>query len=179
MHIQTLALQGLAIAVSQARQDHRGAFMRLYCIQELSAVIGNRSIIQINHSRTTSKGALRGMHYQKSPHAEMKLVRCLRGAVHDVTVDIRPESSTYLQHQVVQLSAGDGQLFVIPEGFAHGFQALTPDAELLYLHTMSYHPESEAGLRYDDPRLEIAWPLQVSDVSVRDQQHPLLPLISV
>jgi dTDP-4-dehydrorhamnose 3,5-epimerase len=174
MQIQLLALQGLAVATSQSRQDHRGAFMRLFCTQELNSVIGSRNIVQINHSLTTSLGAIRGMHYQTGSNAEMKLVRCLRGAVYDVAVDVRPDSPTYLQHHAIELHANDGKLFVIPEGFAHGFQSLIPDTELLYLHTAPYHQASEAGLRYDDPRLNIAWPLPASDISVRDLQHPLI-----
>ncbi len=150
--------------------------MRLFCTQELSPVIGSRSVVQINHSCTTSPGAIRGMHYQIGDHAEMKLVRCLHGAVYDVAVDNRPASPTYLQHYAIELCANDGKLFVIPEGFAHGFQALLPDTELLYLHTAPYHQPSESGLRFDDPRLDIAWPLPVSDISTRDLQHPLIAL---
>jgi dTDP-4-dehydrorhamnose 3,5-epimerase len=179
MKIQALTLQGLALVTGQSRQDHRGAFMRLFCTQELSSVIGSRKIVQINHSRTTSQGAVRGMHYQTGDYAEMKLVRCLRGAVCDVAVDVRPNSPTYLQHYEIELHANDGRLFVIPEGFAHGFQSLQSDTELLYLHTAPYHQASEAGLRYDDPRLNIAWPLPVSDISIRDLNHPLIALTTI
>lgn len=145
--------------------------MRLFCEQSLSVVLDGKRIVQINYSRTSHVGAVRGMHYQKSPHAEMKLIRCLRGAVYDVAVDMRPASKTYLQHHAVELRADDGQLFVIPEGFAHGFQALEPDAELLYLHTAMYAPEAEAGLLHDDPLLAIKWPHPVTDISARDRLH--------
>jgi dTDP-4-dehydrorhamnose 3,5-epimerase len=174
MKFELLPLPGLAIAHSTARVDHRGAFMRMFCASSLAPVLGNRRIAQINHSRTVEKGAIRGMHFQKSPHAEMKLIRCLQGAVYDVAVDIRPESGTYLRHFSIELRAGDGKLFVIPEGFAHGFQTLTPDTELLYLHTHHYEPQSESGLLFDDPALAISWPLPVSDLSERDRQHSLI-----
>lgn len=171
MKFEFLPLPGLAIAHSTARVDHRGAFMRMFCASSLSPVLGNRQIAQINHSRTVEKGAIRGLHFQKSPHAEMKLIRCLKGAVYDVAVDIRPESGTYLRHFSIELTADDGKLFVIPEGFAHGFQTLTRDTELLYLHTHHYEPQSEDGLLFDDPVLAISWPLPVSDISERDRHH--------
>jgi dTDP-4-dehydrorhamnose 3,5-epimerase len=171
MKFELLPLAGLAIAHSTACLDHRGAFMRMFCASSLSPILGTRQIAQINHSRTVEKGAIRGLHFQKSPHAEMKLIRCLKGAVYDVAVDIRPESATYLRHFSIELTANDGKLFVIPEGFAHGFQTLSPDTELLYLHTHQYEPQSESGLLFDDPVLAIAWPLPVSDISERDRQH--------
>jgi dTDP-4-dehydrorhamnose 3,5-epimerase len=124
MRIEMLPLSGLMLAHSVAHTDSRGAFMRLFCEASLSQVLGGRRIVQINHSQTVQVGAVRGMHYQKAPHAEMKLIRCLQGSVYDVAVDVRPESKTYLQHNAVKLNANDGQLFVIPEGFAHGFQVL-------------------------------------------------------
>ncbi len=175
MRFELLPLPGLAIAHSTARIDHRGAFMRMFCASSLSPILGNRQIAQINHSRTVEKGAVRGMHFQKSPHAEMKLIRCMQGAVYDVAVDIRPESATYLHHFAIELSANDGKLFIIPEGFAHGFQVLSPNTEMLYLHTHQYEPQSESGLLFDDPVLAISWPLPVSDISDRDRQHsPIL-----
>lgn len=177
MRIEVLPLSGLVLAHSTAHVDSRGAFMRLFCEQSLSDVLGERRIVQINHSRTAHVGAVRGMHYQKSPHAEMKLVRCLRGAVYDVAVDMRHASQTYLQHHAVELRADDGRLFVIPEGFAHGFQALEPDTELLYLHTAMYTPEAEDGLLHDDPLLAIKWPHPVTDISSRDKLHKPLSAI--
>lgn len=136
--------------------------------------MGNRQIAQINHSRTSRVGALRGMHFQHPPHAEMKLVRCLRGSVWDVAVDLRAGSPTFLEWHAEELTPDGGQMMVIPEGFAHGFQALEPESEMLYLHTEFYEPRSEGGLRHDDPRLGIAWPLAPQDVSERDLAHPLL-----
>ena len=136
--------------------------------------MGDRRIVQINHSMTRSVGAVRGMHFQHPPHAEMKMVRCLKGRVWDVAVDLRHGSPTFLQWHAVELSPENALMMLIPEGCAHGFQVLEGDAELLYLHTSFYTPESEGGVRYDDPVIGIQWPLAVCDLSLRDQQHPLV-----
>jgi len=154
--------------------DSRGAFARWFCERELSEIIGNRQIVQINHSRTVTVGAVRGLHFQKPPHAEMKLVRCIKGRVWDVAVDITKGSPTYLQWHAEELTPENTRLMAIPEGFAHGFQVLEPESELLYLHTAFYAPQFDAGLRFDDPRLKVAWPMPVTDVSVRDRQYPLI-----
>ena len=154
--------------------DHRGAFARLFCEQDLAKVFGERRIVQINHSRTTQVGAVRGMHFQHAPQAEMKMVRCLKGRVWDVAVDLRKNSPTFLAWHAVELSMDNTDMMVIPEGCAHGFQVLEPDSELLYLHTAAYAPSAEAGVRHDDPLLAIKWPIAVTDVSERDKAHPLL-----
>jgi dTDP-4-dehydrorhamnose 3,5-epimerase len=164
----------LKIVQSSPHRDDRGAFIRLFCAQELESLLGHRQIAQINQSRTSSAGAVRGMHFQFPPHAEMKMVRCIRGRVWDVAVDLRASSPTFLRWHAEELAQDDAQMLVIPEGFAHGFQVLEPESELLYLHTAFYHPPSEGGLRYDDPRLAIAWPLPPQDLSPRDLSHPLL-----
>jgi dTDP-4-dehydrorhamnose 3,5-epimerase len=164
----------LKIVQSLPHRDARGAFIRLFCARELQPLLGHRQIAQINHSRTSHAGAVRGMHFQHPPHAEMKMVRCLRGRVCDVAVDLRAGSPTFLRWHAQELAQDDAQMLVIPEGFAHGFQALEPDSELLYLHTAFYQASSESGLRYDDPRLAIAWPLPPRDLSPRDLSHPLL-----
>jgi dTDP-4-dehydrorhamnose 3,5-epimerase len=130
--------------------------------------------VQINHSRTTATGAVRGLHYQCPPHAEMKLVRCLRGAVWDVAVDLRWNSPTFLRWHAEELTQTNTRMMVIPEGFAHGFQVLKPESELLYLHTSFYTAGAEGGLRHDDPILKISWPLSVTDLSPRDASHPLI-----
>lgn len=174
MNIFDTPVRDLKIVRSVPHQDARGAFTRLFCAEELEPVLGHRQIAQINHSRTTRAGAVRGMHFQHPPHAEMKMVRCLRGRVWDVAVDLRPDSPTFLQWHAQELAQHDAQMLVIPEGFAHGFQVLEPDSELLYLHTAVYHPPSEGGLRYDDPRLAITWPMPPQDLSPRDMSHPLL-----
>jgi len=154
--------------------DHRGIFSRFFCLRELTSVIGDRQIVNVNFSRTSSKGSIRGMHYQRLPHQEMKLVRCIRGAVFDVIVDIRPASPTFLRWHAETLSSSNMKMLVVPEGFAHGFQTLEEESELLYLTTDFYESGSEGGLRYDDPVLGIHWPLDVCDVSEKDIAHPFL-----
>lgn len=174
MRIRLTALPGVVVVESVAFTDHRGTLCRLYCERELAPILGDRRIAQINHSRTRAAGVIRGLHFQHPPHAEMKLVRCLRGRVWDVAVDLRRDSSTFLHWHAETLSPENGQMLVVPEGCAHGFQALDPDSELLYLHTQCYEPQAEAGLRYDDARLGISWPLAATDVSERDLRHPPL-----
>jgi dTDP-4-dehydrorhamnose 3,5-epimerase len=174
MNILDTSVADLKVVQSLPHRDARGAFIRLFCAEELQSLLGRRQITQINHSITSHAGAVRGLHFQRPPHAEMKMIRCLRGRVWDVGVDLRAESPTFLQSYAQELVQDDAQMLVIPEGFAHGFQALEPNSELLYLHTASYQPSSEGGLRYDDPRLAIAWPLPPQDLSPRDLSHPLL-----
>ncbi len=168
------AVAGVFVAETQAFQDSRGAFTRLFCERELAGAIGVRRIEQINHSRTAAAGAVRGLHFQQAPHAEMKMVRCLRGRVWDVALDLRKGSPTFLQWHAQELSVANALMLVIPEGCAHGFQVLEPDSELLYLHTASYTPLAEGGVRFDDPALNIPWPLSATDVSERDKKHPLI-----
>lgn len=174
MKILDTPLPDLRIVQSVPHRDARGAFVRLFCAEELQPVLGRRRIAQINQSRTSQAGVVRGLHFQRPPHAEMKMVRCLRGRLWDVAVDLRAESPTFLQWHGQELAQDDAQMLVIPEGFAHGFQVLEPDSELLYLVTAFYHPPSEGGLRHDDPRLAIAWPLPPRGLSARDLAHPLL-----
>ncbi len=176
MIIQSTPLSGLVVVTNTAHSDGRGTFSRLYCQRELKEILGSREIVQINRSTTTALGALRGLHYQSPPFAEMKLVRCLRGRVWDVAVDIRRKSPTFLRWHGVELTEGNGRMVVIPEGFAHGFQLLAPNSELLYLHTEAYNADAEAGLRYNDPALGISWPLPVTDISERDQRAHLINL---
>ena len=172
--IQT-PIPGAVVVETQTHADSRGAFTRLYCARSLADVIGPRQILQINHSRTVRAGAVRGMHFQHPPHAEMKLVRCVRGRVWDVVVDLRAGSPTFLQWHAQELDMESARMFVIPEGCAHGFQALDPDTELVYLHTAFYTPSAEAGLRHDDPKLQIRWPMEAVELSPRDRSHALLP----
>ncbi|MDP2324901.1 MAG: dTDP-4-dehydrorhamnose 3,5-epimerase family protein [Gammaproteobacteria bacterium] len=167
-------LIGVFVVETTVAGDHRGSFARLFCNEELEPVFGPRRIVQINHSRTARTGAVRGMHFQRSPHAEMKLIRCIRGRAWDVAVDLRAGSATFLQWHAQELSPGNARMMVIPEGCAHGFQVLEPDTELMYLHSAAYHPVSEGGVRHDDPRLAIQWPLPVVDLSARDCNHPLI-----
>ncbi|UCI10298.1 dTDP-4-dehydrorhamnose 3,5-epimerase family protein [Mesorhizobium sp. B1-1-8] len=167
-------IEGLTVYKTSVIGDVRGSFARLFCIGELATVLGERRIVQINKSVTSNVGAIRGMHLQNAPNAEMKIVRCLRGRVFDVAIDLRAHSPQFCQWYSVELSAEEQNAVIIPEGFAHGFQVLEPDSELLYLHTAFYAPASEWGIRYDDPRINVSWPLPVTDVSARDQRHPWL-----
>lgn len=140
----------------------------------IAEVIGDRLIKNVNFSRTVTKGSISSMHFQRPPHAEMKMVRCVRGKILDVVVDIRKDSPTFLQHYAMELSAENMRLFVISESFSYEFQSLGDDCEIMYLVTEFYSPESEGGLRYNDPALGISWPLAVSDISEKDGKHPLV-----
>ena len=154
--------------------DNRGHLERLFCTEELQAILSCKQIMQINHTVTKKKSTVRGMHFQHPAHAETKFVMCLQGEVFDVAVDLRHNSPTFLQWHGELLNADNHKTLVIPEGFAHGFQTLTDDCELIYLHTAVYHPEAEGALNFADPALDIAWPLEVSDISERDKNHPLV-----
>jgi dTDP-4-dehydrorhamnose 3,5-epimerase len=154
--------------------DQRGYFERLFCAEELQPLLAGRSIVQINHSLTVQRGAVRGLHFQHPPHAETKIVSCLRGAVWDVAVDLRQGSATFLRWHAAILSADNHQTLLIPEGLAHGFQTLADDCELLYLHTAAYRADAEGALNALDPRLDIAWPLPIAELSARDRNHPLI-----
>lgn len=167
-------LAGLKLLTRHPISDERGYLERLFCRMELADLLEGRSIEQINHTLTAKAGMVRGMHFQYPPHAEMKLVICLKGEIFDVAVDLRRQSPSFLHWHAEYLSAANHRTLVIPEGFAHGFQTLTDDCELLYLHTASYHADVEGALNALDPRLGIAWPLPVRDRSDRDRAHPLL-----
>ena len=174
LQLNELPLPGLFALQHRVHQDERGRFARLYCEGSLQLLGQPFHVRQINQSLTRERGTLRGLHFQYPPHAESKLISCLRGAVWDVAVDVRHGSSTFLHWHAERLEAGDGRSLLLPPGFAHGFQALTDDAELLYLHSADYTPGYEGGLRVDDPRLAIDWPLPFKNLSARDVDHPLL-----
>lgn len=176
MRTRATPLDGVVVVETDPFADHRGAFARLLCARDLEEVIGDRQIVQINHSLTRRVGAVRGLHYQRPPHAEMKFVRCLRGRVWDVAVDLREGSPTFLHWTAAELSAENRHMLCLPEGCAHGFQVLEPDSELLYLHTAYYEPAAEAGVRVDDARLSIRWPLPIDDLSSRDSSLPSLDI---
>ena len=155
-------------------QDSRGFLARLFCADELALCGWPGPVAQINHTLTREAGTVRGLHYQRPPHAECKLVSCLQGEVWDVAVDLRPASPTFLRWHAERLSADNRVALLIPQGFAHGFQALSEGVELLYCHSAAYQAAAEAGLNPLDPRLGIDWPLTVSGLSARDQSHPLI-----
>lgn len=154
--------------------DERGYLERLFCQETLNALIKNKSIRQINHTLTQSAGTVRGLHFQYPPHAETKIVSCIKGKVWDVAVDLRKGSATFLQYHAVVLSEDNRQSYLIPEGFAHGFQTLTSDCEMLYFHTCDYRADAEGGLNALDPRLAINWPEAITERSARDTNHALL-----
>lgn len=172
--ITDTGIEGLKAIERQRIGDARGFLSRLFCADELAAAGWHKPIAQINQTLTQRRGTVRGMHFQLPPHAEMKLVTCLRGAVWDVGLDLRAGSPTFLQWRAVELSALNGHALLIPEGCAHGFQALTDECELLYLHTAAYAPQAEAGFNAQDSALAIAWPLPITEMSERDRQHPAL-----
>lgn len=167
-------IAGLTLIQHHPKGDQRGYLERLFCRDELASIIGDRSIMQINRTLTVKAGTLRGMHFQHPPHAEMKLITCLRGEVCDVAIDLRRGSPTLLNWHAERLSADNHRTLVIPEGFAHGFQALSDDCELLYLHTFAYRPDAAGALNALDPLLDIRWPMPVTARSVRDQANPPL-----
>lgn len=167
-------LAGLMVIHRQLHEDARGLFVRLFCAEEFREIGLSRPIAQINHSVTRQKGAVRGLHFQYAPHAETKIVSCLKGKVFDVAVDLRRGSPTFLRWHGEVLSANNRQALHIPEGFAHGFQTLEEDSELLYLHTDYYDPTAEGALNVNDPRLDIAWPLPIAELSERDRGHPFI-----
>ncbi|MBX3256850.1 MAG: dTDP-4-dehydrorhamnose 3,5-epimerase [Chitinophagaceae bacterium] len=154
--------------------DNRGWFARYFCKNEFEKINHNKEWVQMNHSFTTIKGTIRGMHYQVAPYKEIKLIRCIAGVVFDVIVDIRKESPTFLQWFGVELSAQNKRMIYIPEGFAHGFQSLCDNAELLYHHSDYYTPDAEGGIKYNDACIQINWPLPVSIISERDADHPII-----
>lgn len=167
-------LKGAFIIAPDLIEDERGLFARTFCRHEFADHGLNPTLVQCNISFNKKKGTLRGMHYQVQPHAEVKLVRCTAGAICDVIIDLRPEASTFKQWFSTELSAANRQMLYIPEGFAHGFQTLTDAAEILYHHSEFYSPNYAGGLRFDDPDLNISWPLDVSVISPKDQSYPLI-----
>jgi len=167
-------LIGLTLVQRKVIEDHRGFLSRFYCADEFREVGLNKPIVQINHTLTRNKGAVRGLHFQYPPFAETKLVSCLHGEIFDVAVDLRRGSPTFLHWHGVLLSAQNRQSLLIPEGFAHGFQTMTEGCELIYLHTAAYQPDSEGALNAADPRLGIVWPLVTTEISERDRNHKLI-----
>ena len=174
MIFRELDIKNLFIIEPEPFLDSRGKFYRIFCKSELEEVGISREIVQVNQSFTKHKGAIRGLHYQKPPKAEMKIIKCLNGAIFDVAIDLRKDSPTLFKWHGEVLSAENMKMICIPEGFAHGFQALENNSELLYLHSEFYSPKHETGIRYDDPSINIKWPLEITDVSNRDKQLLLI-----
>lgn len=174
MKIKPITLRDAFVIEPGPFKDDRGLFARIFCRNELQDILRDKNIVQINHSITRQKGAIRGMHFQRSPKAEIKMVKCLVGAVFDVIVDLRKLSPTFGKWHGEKLSPNNMKMMYIPEGFAHGFQTLEEESQLLYLHTEFYSPEYEGGVRFDDPDLAIDWPLPPAMISEKDRSLPLV-----
>lgn len=172
MRFVATRLKGAYLIEPEIRADERGFFARAFCRREFLAHGLNPELVQCNLSFNPASGTLRGMHYQRAPHTEAKLVRCTAGAICDVILDLRPGSPTFTQWAAVELSAGNRRLLYVPEGFAHGYQTLTEGAEVFYQVSAFYHPGSEGGVRWDDPAFKIEWPLPVSSISAKDASYP-------
>jgi dTDP-4-dehydrorhamnose 3,5-epimerase len=165
-------LKGAYIVEIEKLTDERGFFARSWCRKEFEALGLTARVVQANVSYNLKKGTLRGMHYQIAPYQECKLIRCTRGAIYDVIIDLRPDSPTYKQWTGLELTADNYTLFFVPEDFGHGFQTLTDDTEITYQVTQFYTPGSEKGIRFDDPTFNIQWPLEVTTISDKDRTWP-------
>lgn len=167
-------LAGLLEIQALSNSDQRGSFRRLFCVDDLALIRPRLEFSQINLSETSHRGTVRGMHFQRSPAAEAKLISCVRGTVFDVAIDLRANSPTFLQWHGVELSDRNMCSVFVPEGFAHGFQALSDNACLVYMHTHSWTPECEGGVRYDDPAFGIRWPMLPQHLSEKDEGHQMI-----
>jgi dTDP-4-dehydrorhamnose 3,5-epimerase len=171
MRFSATPLTGLILVESDAAQDERGAFYRAFCSREFAASGLPGEFPQSNISRNRLRGTLRGMHFQAEPHPEGKLVRCIRGTAFDVAIDLRPGSPTYCKWFGTELSESNSTALYIPPGFAHGFQTLCDDTDMLYQMTTYYAPESAGGVRWDDPAFAIRWPLEIAVISPKDRAY--------
>jgi len=166
-------LRGAYIIELEKKGDERGFFARFFCEKEFKDANLIYQFVQINNSLSAEKGTLRGMHYQMFPHAETKIVRCIKGALYDVILDLRPDSSTFGKSFGAKITADNRKMMYVPEGFAHGFLTLEDNTEALYLVSAFYAPEAERGVRWDDPKLSIYWPELPKVISEKDKNHPL------
>ncbi|WP_254454877.1 dTDP-4-dehydrorhamnose 3,5-epimerase [Acetobacter estunensis] len=167
-------MKGAVLIDPELRGDDRGFFTRMMCRKEFAEHGLITDFVQHNMSFSRNRGTIRGLHFQRGIHAEAKLMRCTKGKIIDIIVDLREESPTYLQYEKFLLSDENHRLLYVPPGFAHGFQTLTDNVEVFYPVSAMYAPDVEGGLRYDDPRIGISWPLEVSDLSEKDASWPLL-----
>lgn len=172
MEFQPCVVSGAFVIVPQPRGDDRGWFARMWCAQELSQQGLVDRVAQVNVARSHRVGTIRGMHYQQAPHDEVKIVRCNRGTVFDVVVDLRPSSPSYKRWFGTELSATNGRMLYVPQGCAHGYQTLSDDAEVMYFTSAFYAPAAAAGVRYDDPAFGIDWPGAVTALSEQDRSWP-------
>jgi dTDP-4-dehydrorhamnose 3,5-epimerase len=172
MRFTETALPGAFVIDAEPARDERGAFTRTFCVRDFAGHGLNANVAQCSVSLNHSRGTLRGLHFQLAPHAECKLVRCARGTIWDVIVDLRPESPTYTRWTGVELSARNGRMLYVPEGMAHGFQTLEDDSEVLYQMSREFEPTAYRGVRFDDPAFAIDWPLALGTISERDRSYP-------
>jgi dTDP-4-dehydrorhamnose 3,5-epimerase len=172
MIFKETALQGAFIIELEAAEDERGSFARTFCEREFEAQGLNSRFVQCSLSVNIRRGTLRGMHYQAEPHAETKLVHCVRGSLYDVIIDLRPQSTTYCRWVGVELSALNNRILYVPAGFAHGFQTLKDDTAVYYQISTFYAPQSARGVRWDDPAFAVKWPLPDPLISNRDSRLP-------
>ena len=174
MKFTEFPLKGAYVVEPEPFEDQRGMFSRIFCENEFKEIYHSKKLVQINHSLTNRTGTVRGMHYQSQPMTEIKMVKCLGGSVYDVIIDLRKGSDTFMKWHGETLSSENRRMIYIPEGFAHGFQTLEPNCELLYFHTECYSSDYEEAVRFDDPRIGIKWPLNATEISEKDKNHPLL-----
>ncbi|MCS6948554.1 MAG: dTDP-4-dehydrorhamnose 3,5-epimerase [Steroidobacteraceae bacterium] len=167
-------IPGVFLLEQEPRHDERGHFARLWCERELADRGLCARVAQVNTQLSPQTATLRGLHYQCAPHAEVKIVRCNRGSIFDVAVDLRTDSPTYRRWFGLRLSAGDGRMLYVPQGCAHGYLTLEPDTEVMYFTSEFYAPSSASGVRYDDPAFSIRWPLPPLLISAADRAWPLL-----
>lgn len=172
MKFDPTPLAGAFVVSLEPRQDERGSFARTFCMREFAAAGLATQMVQSNMSISTRQSTLRGMHFQRGNAAEDKLVRVVQGRILDVIIDIRPESPTFGRHFKVELSAGNGLMLYVPRGFAHGFLTLTPDCQVVYQVSNYYNPESEVGIRWNDPFFALDWPVREPVLSPKDAAHP-------
>lgn len=172
MQITPTSIAGVYVINTARIEDERGYFARTFCQQEFAAAGLDPVVAQCSTAHTHRGGTVRGMHFQLPPAAEVKLVRCVRGAIYDVAVDLRPGSPTFCQWFGVELSAGNGAMLYVPKGCAHGMQTLTDDADVVYQMSEFYAPDLARGVRWNDPRIAISWPLPVTVASSRDMTYP-------
>lgn len=176
MKFKELPLKGAYIVEVEKLEDERGFFGRLWCQKELEEIGLNTQIVQSNVSRSKTKGTLRGMHFQKGEHAETKFVRCTKGSVYDVIIDLRKDSPTFMQWHGEELTSDNYKMMYVPENFAHGFLTLEDDSEVYYLVTQFYSKDYEGGLRFNDPAIKIKWPIEIKEISEKDNNHPSFDL---
>lgn len=167
-------IRGLYVIELELFKDQRGWFARTFCKEEFKEIGHNKEWVQMNHSFTNNIGSIRGLHFQLPPYTETKLVRCIAGSVYDVALDLRKDSPTFLQWFGTEISVDNKKMILIPDGFAHGFQALSNNCELIYHHTNFYTPDAEGGIRYNDPLIGIKWPEEVSNISEKDSKYAFL-----